>query len=35
MRFLRRFKPFGIGWIILHAIVIAGTFAAGFFTRFN
>jgi len=34
MNLMRRFKPFGAGWIILHAVVVAGTFLAGYFTRF-
>lgn len=32
---MRAFKPFSLGWFILHVIVIGGTFAAGYFTRFG
>ena len=35
MNLMRRFRPFGWGWVVLHAVVIAGTFLAGYFTRFG
>jgi hypothetical protein len=34
MKLLRRLKPYGLGWIILHAVVILGTFFLGRFARF-
>jgi len=34
MKFLRRFKPYRLGWIILHAVVILGTFFLGRYARF-
>ena len=34
MTLLRRFRPYGLGWIILHAVVVVGTFLLGFFARF-
>ena len=35
MGFLRRVKPYGLGWVVLHAIVIVGTFLLGYFVRFH
>ena len=35
MKALRLFRPYGIGWIVLHVAVIAGTFLLGYFARFE
>ena len=35
MSLMRYFRPFGLGWIVLHAVVIVGTFLLGYFARFG
>ena len=35
MNFLRRVKPYGLGWIILHVVAIVGTFLLGYLVRFH
>jgi len=35
MTLLRRVKPYGLGWIILHAVVIVGTFLLGYLVHFH